>query len=246
MRMLGKSVLVTGAAHGMGACEATTLAREGARVVVADVSDGAEQVAGDIRRSGGEAIAVSLDVTSDLGWRKAVDKAVEAFGAIHVLVNNAGIAAPYNDTRLSEEDWSRVLDVNAKGVFLGLKHALPAIERSGGGAVVNISSIAAKVGLDKVHLAYSASKGAVLSMTRLAAVDWAPRGIRINAVVPGFMPRMQSSTAPASGGGQSHAIPLGRNGRAEDVANAVLFLASEEASYVTGTELVVDGGYLAT
>ena len=249
MRLAGKVALVSGAASGMGQSEATIFAREGAKVVVADILEAeGKQVADKIAASGGQARFVKLDVTSEAEWDAAVKAAVGAFGKLDVLVNNAGISGTYDTDMLSSAAWDKVMAVNAKGVFLGMKAAIPLMKKAGGGAIVNISSISGFVGQDGVHMAYNASKGAVRIMTKTAAVQLAGDGIRVNSVHPGFMPPMRTSKTSADPTWRAKmlgAVPMKREGRVEEVAHAVLFLASDEASYITGTELVVDGGYLA-
>jgi NAD(P)-dependent dehydrogenase (short-subunit alcohol dehydrogenase family) len=249
MRLAGKVALITGGASGMGQSEAMVFAREGARVVVADLleSEG-RQIADKIGAGGGQARFVKIDVTSEADWQKAVDVAVSGFGTLDILVNNAGISGTFDPDTLSTAAWDALMNVNAKGVFLGIKHAIPIMQRAGGGAIVNISSISGFVGQTMVHMAYNASKGAVRIMTKAAAVQYAKDGIRINSVHPGFMPPMRTSKASADPEWRAKmlkAVPMKREGRVEEVAHAVLFLASDEASYITGTELVVDGGYLA-
>ena len=249
MRLAGKVALVSGAASGMGQSEATIFAREGAKVVVADILEAeGKQVADKIAAGGGQARFVKLDVTSEAEWDAAVKAAVDAFGKLDVLVNNAGISGTYDTDMLSSAAWDKVMAVNAKGVFLGMKAAIPLMKKAGGGAIVNISSISGFVGQDGVHMAYNASKGAVRIMTKTAAVQLAGDGIRVNSVHPGFMPPMRTSKTSADPTWRAKmlgAVPMKREGRVEEVAHAVLFLASDEASYITGTELVVDGGYLA-
>ena len=249
MRLAGKAALVSGGASGMGQSEATIFAREGAKVVVADVLEAeGKQVADKIVSGGGQARFVKLDVTSEAEWDAAIKAAVSAFGKLDVLVNNAGISGTYDPDMLSSAAWDKVMSINAKGVFLGMKYAIPLMKQAGGGAIVNISSISGFVGQDGVHMAYNASKGAVRIMTKTAAVQFAGDGIRVNSVHPGFMPPMRTSKTSADPTWRSKmlaAVPMKRAGRVEEVANAVLFLASDEASYITGTELVVDGGYLA-
>jgi len=249
MRLAGKVALVSGAASGMGQSEATIFAHEGAKVVVADILEmEGKQVADKIAAGGGQARFVKLDVTSEAEWDAAVKAAVDAFGKLDVLVNNAGISGTYDTDMLSSAAWDKVMAVNAKGVFLGMKAAIPLMKKAGGGAIVNISSISGFVGQDGVHMAYNASKGAVRIMTKTAAVQLAGDGIRVNSVHPGFMPPMRTSKTSADPTWRAKmlgAVPMKREGRVEEVAHAVLFLASDEASYITGTELVVDGGYLA-
>jgi len=249
MRLAGKVALVSGAASGMGQSEATIFAREGAKVIVADILEAeGKQVADKIVSGGGQARFVKLDVTNEAEWDAAVKAAVSAFGKLDVLVNNAGISGTYDADMLSSAAWDKVMGVNAKGVFLGMKYAIPLMKKAGGGAIVNISSISGFVGQDGVHMAYNASKGAVRIMTKTAAVQFAGDRIRVNSVHPGFMPPMRTSKTSADPTWRAKmlgAVPMKREGRVEEVAHAVLFLASDEASYITGTELVVDGGYLA-
>jgi NAD(P)-dependent dehydrogenase (short-subunit alcohol dehydrogenase family) len=233
----------------MGQSEATIFVREGAKVVVGDVleAEGRDTVA-NITKAGGHARFVKLDVTNEAAWQEAVKGTVAGFGKLDVLVNNAGISGTFDPDTMSTAAWDTLMNVNAKGVFLGMKHAIPAMQHAGGGAIVNISSISGFVGQDKIHMAYNASKGAVRLMTKSAAVQYARDGIRVNSVHPGFMPPMRTSKASADPDWRARmlrAVPMKRDGRVEEVAYAVLFLASDEASYITGTELVVDGGYLA-
>jgi NAD(P)-dependent dehydrogenase (short-subunit alcohol dehydrogenase family) len=248
MRLAGKVALITGAASGMGRSEATIFAQEGAKVVVADLLEAeGRDVVDHITKAGGQARFAKTDVTSEADWQAAVQTAVSAFGKLDVLVNNAGISGSGPDT-MSVGVWDTVMNINAKGVFLGMKYAIPAMQRAGGGAIVNISSISGFVGQDRIHMAYNASKGAVRIMTKSAAVQYAKDGIRVNSVHPGVMPPMRTSQASADPEWRAkmlRVIPLKREGRVEEVAHAVLFLASDEASYITGTELVVDGGLLA-
>ena len=246
MRLDGKVALITGGASGMGRSEAVIFAKEGAKVVVADVLEAeGRQVADSL---GGAGRFVRLDVTSESAWQEAVAATLASFGKLDVLVNNAGISGTFDPDTLSTPAWDRLMDVNAKGVFLGMKHAIPVMEQAGAGAIVNISSVSGFVGQKGIHMAYNASKGAVRLMTKSAAVQYARAGIRVNSVHPGVLPAMRTSKAtadPAFRQKMLAGVPMGREGRVEEVAYAVLFLASDEASYITGTELVVDGGWLA-
>ncbi len=249
MRLEGKVALITGGASGMGRSEAEIFAREGAKVVVGDIlqAEGSEVVR-DIEKAGGQARFVKLDVTSEADWQAAIAAAVSTFGKLNVLVNNAGISGTFDPDLMSVKAWDTLMNINAKGVFLGMKYAIPAMQGAGGGAIVNISSISGIVGQDVVHMAYNASKGAVRIMTKAAAVQNARHGIRVNSVHPGMLPPMRTSKAtadPAIRAKMIAPVPMKREGRVEEVAYAVLFLASDEASYITGTELVVDGGYTA-
>jgi 3(or 17)beta-hydroxysteroid dehydrogenase len=246
MRLAGKVALITGGASGMGQSEAIIFAKEGAKVVVADVLEAEGRRVAD--SLGGAGRFVHLDVTSEPAWQKAIEATRKDFGKLDVLVNNAGISGTFDPDTLSTSAWDRLMDVNAKGVFLGMKHAIQVMEQAGGGAIVNISSVSGFVGQKGIHMAYNASKGAVRLMTKSAAVQYARSGIRVNSVHPGVLPAMRSSKAtadPAFREKMLAGVPMRREGRVEEVAYAVLFLASDEASYITGTELVVDGGWLA-
>jgi NAD(P)-dependent dehydrogenase (short-subunit alcohol dehydrogenase family) len=249
MRLANKVAVVTGSAGGMGEAEAKLFAQEGAKVVVADVLEAeGEAVAAAITQAGGEAVFVRLDVTSEEDWQETIGTAVARFGRLNILVNNAGISGSGDPDLLSTATWDRLLDINAKGVFLGMKFAIPAMQQAGGGAIVNISSISGLIGQDYIHMGYNASKGAVRLMTKSAAVQYAKSGIRVNSVHPGMMPPMRTSVASADPERRRQRlslIPLARPGEREEVAYAVLFLASDEASYITGAELVVDGGFTA-
>ena len=233
----------------MGETEAKMFAKEGAKVIVADTDETAgQQVAAGIAEVGGEALFVYLDVTQEEAWQHAIGTAVAAFGTLDILVNNAGISGSSGGGLLDTAAWDKVMEINAKGVFLGLKYGIPAMQQAGGGAIVNISSISGFVGQDYIHMAYNASKGAVRIMTKSAAVQYAKDNIRVNSVHPGVMPPMRTSRVTANAEQRQRMlgkVPMGREGRREEVGYAVLFLASDEASYITGTELVVDGGYLA-
>ena len=251
MRLEGKVALITGGANGMGEAEAKLFAREGAAVAIGDLrEEDGQRVEAAIVAEGGRALFVSMDVTSEEDWRKAMDLVVTRFGKLDVLVNNAGISSrAYPDTdNASIEAWERIMAVNARGVFLGTTCAIPRMQQAGGGSIVNISSIWGLVGSDKGHPAYHASKGAVRLFTKAMAVRYGKDGIRVNSMHPGPMPPMISSTASQDTGERQDTLdltPLGRRGRPEEAANAVLFLASDDASYITGTELVVDGGFTA-
>jgi len=249
--MKDKVALVTGAASGMGAATARLFAREGARaVVVADVLDqDGEAVVSEIRKAGGTASYVHLDVTSEAQWQEAVDKTVAAHGGLNVLVNNAGISGSAAEDLYDTALWHKLMDINSTGVFLGMKYGIAAIRKTGGpGSVVNLSSISGIVGQAYIHVGYNASKGAVRLITKAAAAQHGKDGIRVNSVHPGLMPPMRTSgrTAdPVQRAKTLKGVPLGRAGEVDEVANAILFLASDESSYVTGAELVVDGGWTA-
>jgi NAD(P)-dependent dehydrogenase (short-subunit alcohol dehydrogenase family) len=246
MRLDGKVAIVTGAAHGMGEAEARLFAKEGAKVVVADVlGKEAEAVAADIRARGGNAIAATIDVTSEPEWVALIAKTLASYGRIDILVNNAGISGSSVGDPDGLEGWQRVIAVNQTSVFLGTKLAAEQMAKTGGGSIVNISSIMGFVGGPSGHPAYSASKGAVRIYTKTAAVRYGPLGVRVNSVHPGYMPPMLNATNANERGEKIAATPLRRLGEPIEVAYGVLFLASDEASFVTGTELVIDGGYIA-
>ena len=249
MRLKGKVAIITGGAHGMGAVEAVLFAKEGAKVIIADIrEEDARKVEAEIAEVGGEAMVALLDVTKENQWERTIADVIAKFGKLDILVNNAGISGSGEKDFGSSQAWDQLMDVNAKSVFLGMKHAIPEMEKAGGGAIVNISSISGMVGQSYIHPGYNASKGAVRLVTKAAAVQHAKSGIRVNSVHPGSMPPMLTSGARGDGGSQDArmaAIPMGREGQPIEVANAVLFMASDEASYITGTELMVDGGYTA-
>lgn len=249
MRLAGKVALISGGARGMGAAEARLFAREGARVVIGDILDAeGRAVEGDVRASGGEAVYVSLDVTSERDWEQAVATAVSRFGKLDVLVNNAGIGGASRLEDTTVEAWDRTMAVNAKGVFLGSKAVIPAMRQAGGGSIVNISSQLGLVGMDDSSPHYQASKGAVRLLTKLTAVQYARERIRCNSVHPGpiLTPMTERRRAdPAVYQRMLSRIPLGRYGEADEVAYGVLYLASDESAYVTGSELVIDGGWTA-
>ena len=245
-RLAGKVVLISGGARGMGAAEARLFAREGARVIVGDVLDAeGAAVAGAI---GEAATFVRLDVTREDDWSRAVALAVERYGALNVLVNNAGIGGSSRVEDTTIEAWDRVMDVNAKGVFLGTRAAIPALRRAGGGSIVNIASQLGLVGMDDSSPQYTASKGAVRLLTKTTALQYAREGIRCNSVHPGpiLTPMTEQRRAdPVVYQRMLSRIPMGRYGTADEVALAVLYLASDESAFVTGSELVIDGGWTA-
>ena len=249
MRLEGKVALISGGARGMGAEEARLFANEGAKVVIGDVlEEEGKKTEAEINETAGEALFIRLDVTQEEEWKQAVEATKARFGKLDVLVNNAGISGSFDPDIMSTDAWDKLMEINAKGVFLGIKYAVPEMRNSGGGSIVNISSISGFVGQDFIHMGYNASKGAVRILTKSAAVQHARDGIRVNSVHPGLMPPMQTSVATADPDVRKRMlekVPMGREGRREEVGHAVLFLASDEASYITGTELVVDGGYTA-
>ncbi len=245
--MDGRVALVTGATGGIGAAICRRLAEDGATVVVTDLD--AERCAAAAKElPGGRAVGLGLDVSDEPAWQDVVATVADRLGGLHVVVNNAGVAEMVDVETETLATWERVIGVTQRGVWLGMKHGGPLIERSGGGAVVNISSIFGAVGGFGGQFSYHAAKGAVRLMTKNAALHWATRGIRVNSVHPGFIetalsrklwrgtPRLQAMLGNT---------PMGRLGSPEEVAEAVAFLASDRASYITGTELYVDGGYTA-
>ena len=248
MRLEGKVALISGGARGMGAEEARIFAREGAKVIIGDISeDEGKAVKAQIAAAGGQALFVRLDVTKESDWTNAVDQAVSRFGKLDILVNNAGISSRAFTDDTAIDAWDKIMEVNSKGVFLGTRAAVPKMLEAGGGSIINISSIMGLVGSAGGHPAYNASKGAVRIFSKAMAVRHGKDDIRVNSVHPGFMPPMASGIAydQEQRTGSLEQTPLGREGRIEEVANAVLFLASDEASYITGAELAVDGGFTA-
>ena len=249
-RMDDKVALISGGARGMGASEARLFAREGAAVVIGDILDeDGEATAASIAADGGRCRYVHLDVTQEADWQAAVAVAVSQFGSLDVLVNNAGIGS--NSFQIHEEPvemWDRTIDVNLKGVFLGTRTAVPAMLEAGGGSIINISSQLGIVGVPYNGSAYQTSKGGVRIFTKAAALQYANRGIRVNSVHPGPIVTEMTRAGrddPERLSIMMARIPMGRYGEAEEVANAVLYLASDESSFVTGSEVVVDGGWTA-
>ncbi|HWO54456.1 MAG TPA: glucose 1-dehydrogenase [Paenibacillus cookii] len=247
-RLDEKVAIITGAASGQGAVEAKLFAKEGAKVAATDINEEALQaVVAEIKAAGGEAIAVKHNVVSEEDWKNVIDKTVEAFGKVDVLVNNAGVApaTPLLDTTLDQ--WKKVMDINATSVFLGTQMVVPEMRKAGGGSIINISSMAGIVGTGAAN-AYPASKGAVRLFTKATAVEFSRENIRVNSVHPGVIETAMTKDILAN---DHYSAPLKaatllpRWGQAEDVAYGVLFLASDESSFVTGSELVIDGGYTA-
>jgi len=245
-RLEGKVALISGAARGQGAVHAELFAKEGASVVLGDIQEKEVRfVADEIRAGGGAAEAIELDVTSPRDWIAAVELTETTFGRLDVLVNNAGIIDEGGAVDEDLEAWHRVIAVNQTGMFLGMKHAVPAMRRAGGGSIVNVSSTLGVVGADD-YIAYQASKGAVRQMTRSAALSYVKDGIRVNTICPGFIETPMTDELEDEI--RDHDIgmtPMARAGKPIEVSYAVLYLASDESSFVTGSDLVVDGGYLA-
>ncbi|MFQ5709778.1 MAG: glucose 1-dehydrogenase [bacterium] len=248
MRLPNKVALITGAGSGIGRESASLFAREGARVVVADIHEasGRETVSA-IQKDGGQAAFVRVDVSSSEQVREMVEFAETTFGRLDILFNNAGIFDPQDGSVLDtpEETWDRVLDVNLKGVFLGCKHGIPALLRAGGGSIINTASFVALMGAAVSQIAYTASKGGVLSLTREIATEFARQNLRANAICPGPVetPLLAELLAdPKRRQRRLVHIPAGRFAKAQDVANAALYLASDESSYINGATFTVDGG----
>ena len=251
MRLDGKVALITGGASGMGRVAAALFAREGARVVLTDVADEAgEDTAKGILDSGGEAAYVHADVSNEADARAMIDAAVTRFGKLDVLYNNAGVMLGEDGSvdTTDETVWDRTLAINVKGVAFGCKYGVPAMIAGSGGSIINVASFVAWMGAATSQTAYTASKGAVLAMTREIAVEFARRGIRCNALCPGPIDTpllAELLSDPAKRQRRFVHIPMGRLGRAEELAKAALFLASDDSSYMTGASLIVDGGITA-
>ena len=246
-RLDGKVAIISGGARGQGEVEAKLFAQEGAKVVFGDIlDDEGRQVEAAIRQAGGEATYVHLDVTQEADWQEAVQTAVSTYGKLDILVNNAGILRRDSIEETTKELWDTILAVNATGVFLGTKFAIPEMRKAGGGSIVNISSISGMIALGGP--AYNASKGAVRVFTKVTAVHHAGDNIRCNSIHPGPVrtPMTESTYSdPEMLAQRLQSMPLGRIGTSEDIAYGVLYLASDEAAYMTGAELVIDGGYTA-
>jgi NAD(P)-dependent dehydrogenase (short-subunit alcohol dehydrogenase family) len=243
----GKVAIISGGARGQGAVEAKLFAQEGAKVVFGDIRDDeGRQVEAEIQELGCDAIYVHLDVTSEAEWQKVVQDTIARYGKLDILVNNAAIIVPRIEIEnTSADSWDRVFEVNAKSVFLGTKHCIPAMRESGGGSIVNISSVAGIAQAYHQEPAYAASKGAVRIFSKVTAAQHAKDGIRCNSVHPGPIDTEMLSTAFADEEAKATRltrVPMQRMGTAEEVAKGVLYLASDDSSYVTGSELVIDGG----
>jgi NAD(P)-dependent dehydrogenase (short-subunit alcohol dehydrogenase family) len=245
-RLEGKVALITGGARGQGAAEADLFAQEGARVLIGDIRDElGEKHAEALQKRGRKVLYTHLDVTDDGDWRRAVSNAESEFGRLDVLVNNAGVALFAGAVDATDEEWNHVIGVNQTGVFYGMRASIPALERAGGGSIINIASCFA-VGAVPGYFAYQASKGAVRMMTKAAAVEYAEKKIRVNTILPGLIITPMTETEPAEAvEANIRETPLGRAGEEMEIAYGALYLASDESSYVTGTELTIDGGYLA-
>jgi len=257
MRLAGKIALITGAAAGVegetmgfGGAAARLFAREGAKVVLTDIKeDMGRKSAEQIRANGGEAVFVRHDVTDEAAWQQVVQTAVSQFGGLNILINNAGTGARFTVEETTTEVWDAQMDVHAKGAFLGAKYAIPEMRKAGGGVILNVSSIYGLVG-SPASTAYHAAKGAIRLFTKSAAIQYASENIRVNSIHPGycFTPLTSDGYDAEESGRREWSlarIPMGRLGTADDIAYGMLYLASDEAAYITGAELVIDGGTTA-
>jgi len=256
-RVEGLVAMVTGARRGLGKASAVLLAKEGAKVVITDRNpDGADAVLAEIEKAGGEAVFLDQDVSKEADWQRVIERTIDRFGKLDILVNNAGVGAGKNIEQISLEEWRWVMSVNLDGAFLGTKYGIEAMKKTGGGSIINMSSIEGIIG-DSRMVAYDASKGGLRTLTKSAALHCAQRGynIRVNTVHPGFidteMVRCFLKAQAKDGDIESarkaleRLHPIGHLGEPDDVAYAVLYLASRESKFATGSELVVDGGYTA-
>ena len=248
MRLEGKVALITGGSRGQGATEAELFVKEGAKVVVADILEPeGNALVVQIREGGGDASFIKLDVTSEDDWQDAVEFTLNTYGRLDILINNAAIYKRTPIVQTGLDEWNQIMDINSTGVFLGTKHAVPAMQESGGGSIINISSTAGLVGSERGS-AYGASKGSVRLFTKYTAIQHAGDGIRANSIHPGPIDTemIKENISTPEGRAESEArVPLGRIGTVMDVAYGALFLASDESSFMTGAELVIDGGVTA-
>ena len=246
MRLENKVAIISGGSRGMGAFEAALFVQEGAKVIIGDVRD--EEGRDLARQIGTDVVYMHLDVTSESDWAAVVKEATDRYGKLDILVNNAGVSSRGTIEETSLEDWDRVMGINAKGVFLGTRAAIPEMRKAGGGSIINISSQLGLVGMAESSPQYQSSKGAVRIFTKSAAIQYASVGIRVNSVHPGPIVTPMTEARRSDSSMQQvmvSRIPLGRYGESEDVAYGVLYLASDESSFVTGSELVIDGGWTA-
>tara|TARA_B100001750_G_C15383033_1_gene533467 strand:+ start:102 stop:839 length:738 start_codon:yes stop_codon:yes gene_type:complete len=242
-RLDNKTAIISGGARGQGAAEAILFAREGANVIFGDMLDDlGRETERSIKNDGGEALYVHLDVTSESDWISALQTAEEKFGGVHILINNAGINLPEG----GKDDWNKVLDVNLHGAHIGIQSSIPFMQRAGGGSIINISSVSGLIGRKGSPYSYTASKGAIRFLSKGVAIDYAEQQIRCNTIIPGPVnTAMMQGVDPEIMKQRLSEIPLGRYGTPEDVAFAALFLASDESGWMTGAEIIIDGGITA-
>ena len=250
MRLKGKVALITGGARGQGAAEAKLFAKEGAKVVITDILDNeGKKTEAEITETGGECLYMHHDVTNSKDWETIVSETVEHFGKIDILLNNAGIAVWGTNDDTSEEIWDSVMDVNAKGVFLGTKHVIPEMKKNGSGSIINVSSISGIIGQPAIQPVYNASKGAVRIFTKSTAVQYGKYGIRANSIHPGGVDTDMIAHLTEDDERQQRikeTVPLQRIADPIEIAYGALFLASDESSFMTGSEMVMDGGVTAS
>lgn len=246
MRLQGKVAIITGAAHGLGAATAEIFAAQGAHVIVTDIAEtSGKAVVRKILDAGGQAEFKLLNVAQETDWKEVMEEVQSTHGAIDILVNNAAVSGSHPD-RLNSETWDQQMAICARGSFLGMQAVIPIMQTAGQGSIVNVSSVSGLVGLPWVHMGYNAAKGAIRLATKAAAVQFTADGVRVNSVHPGMMPPMQTamlSGDPVARKERIAKVPIQRIARHEEVAYAILFLASDEASYISGVELPVDGGW---
>ncbi|WP_269410021.1 SDR family NAD(P)-dependent oxidoreductase [Lentibacillus daqui] len=246
-RLDGKVAIITGAANGQGATEAALFAKEGAKVVATDLEiEALQEVVDQIRANNGESIAIQHNVASEEEWKSVVAKVIEAFGKIDVLVNNAGVSEPRTLLDISMDQWQKVMDIDLTGCVLGMKYTIPEMQKAGGGSVINISSIGGLVGMAGTS-PYTAAKGALRSLSKAAAVEYAKQNVRVNSVHPGIVvtPMIEEYFDEQVKQYYESLTQLPRLGKPEDIAYGVLYLASDESSFMTGSEMVIDGGWTA-
>ena len=250
MRLKGKVALITGGARGQGAAEAKLFAKEGAKVVITDILDNeGKKTEAEITETGGKCLYMHHDVTNSKDWETIVSETVEHFGKIDILLNNAGIAVWGTNDDTSEEIWDSVMDVNAKGVFLGTKHVVPEMKKNGSGSIINVSSISGIIGQPAIQPVYNASKGAVRIFTKSTAVQYGKYGIRANSIHPGGVDTDMIAHLTEDDERQQRikeTVPLQRIADPIEIAYGALFLASDESSFMTGSEMVMDGGVTAS
>ncbi|MBM3926477.1 MAG: glucose 1-dehydrogenase [SAR202 cluster bacterium] len=249
MRLQGKVALISGGARGIGEATARLFVQEGAKVVMADLLEAeGRKLSDELNKTGKNALYIKMDVTKEEDWAKAVKAATDQFGKLNVLILNAGITSQGRIDQITRSDWDKVMDVNSTGVFLGARAGLPAIKRAGGGSVIITSSQLGLVGGDASHAAYQASKGAVRLLAKNIAIQFAADNIRCNSIHPGPIETPMTAhrrADPAFLNRLMSKVPMGRIGQPMEIAYGMLYLASEESSYVTGSELVIDGGWTA-